>query len=416
MYLNDKQNSLSMKILYAFFLLFLSFSLSAQVGIGNSDPKAQLDISATNREDPAKFDGILIPRIDKFPAENPGADQNGMLVFLSKSVAGTSFGFYFWNSTEAKWKSIVSDAGSSNFFKPGTTQSPNNLTELIYRDASVGIGTDQITSRLQIAIQAGKDLTLKKGLEVDNANSATDNLTTYGIINDNRSQTNGNKYGIKTNVGGVGIGIHYGIFNETYQNTGTNDIYGIFNRVGRTFGAKSNNYGIYSEIGSIQGVGNIYGIYSIAIGDSNSNVYAGYFAGRVGIGATPETDYVLPSSRGTEGQVMITNGTGQVNWANAGFQNYSSTTSSTGDFIITDDIGTLRINNPISGLVIPPSASNKGRIIRLINWPGNSEKSFIFQGGDDLFDVRTNSKILSIKGQQIFTIQSAGNRWILLQQ
>ena len=32
------------------------------------------------------------------------------------------------------------------------------------------------------------------------------------------------------------------------------------------------------------------------------------------------------------------------------------------------------------------------------------------------FDVRTNSKILSIKPQQLFTIQSAGNRWILLDQ
>ena len=112
----------------------------------------------------------------------------------------------------------------------------------------------------------------------------------------------------------------------------------------------------------------------------------------------------------------MTNATGQVSWTNAGVENYSSTTSSTGDFVITDDIGTLRINNQISGLVIPASATNKGRIIRFINWPGNSEKPFIFQGSDDLFDVRTNAKILSIKPQQVFTIQSAGNRWILISQ
>ena len=37
-------------------------------------------------------------------------------------------------------------------------------------------------------------------------------------------------------------------------------------------------------------------------------------------------------------------------------------------------------------------------------------------GSDDLFDVRTNPKVLSIKPQQILTIQSAGNRWILLSQ
>ncbi len=401
----------------AFFLIVCIFICShdfAQVGIGNTDPKAQLDISATNPANPEVIDGILIPRIERFPVTNPGINQNGILVFLNKTVGSYNPGFYYWSSSENKWKAIGSDAASSNFYKPGSSSSPNNIIDQIYRENSIGIGTDQISSRLEIAIASGKDLSLKKGLSVDNANSATDNLTTYGIVNDNRSSTNGTKYGIKTNVGGTGTGIHYGIFNETYQNTGTNDIYGIFNRIGRTFGAKSNNYGIYSEIGTIQGVGNIYGIYSIALGDSNSNVYAGYFAGRLGIGTAPDTDYVLPTVRGLEGQVMMLNASGQASWANAGFENYSSVTSATGNFTISDEIGTLRINDGITGIVLPQASANKGRIIRLINWAGNSEKAFIFQGGDDLFDVRTNSKITSIKPQQLFTLQSAGNRWLLL--
>ena len=396
--------------------LLFSSAIFGQVGIGTSDPKAQLDIVATNVQQPAPIDGILIPRIEKFPEVNPGNDQHGMLVFLNKSVTGFTSGFYYWNALDNKWKSITPEITSANFYKPGTTTSPNNITEPIYRDASLGIGTDQISSRLQVAIASGKDTGLKKGLEVDNANSATDNLTTYGIVNDNRSATNGTKYGIKNNVGGAGTGIHYGIFNETYQNSGTNDIYGIFNRIGRTFGARSNNYGIYSEIGTIQGVGNIYGIYSIATGDANSNVYAGYFAGRVGIGTSPETEYVLPVNRGSEGQVLSQNSNGQVTWANAGYENYSSTTSTSGDYSIGEEVGTLRINNQISGLIFPASALNKGRILRLINWPGNSEKQFVFTGADDLFDPKTNSKVTSIKSNQIFVIQSAGNRWILLDQ
>lgn len=403
-----------MKKLILFSGILLCLNVSAQVGIDTSEPKAQLDVVAHNSVNPEPTDGILIPRIDKFPVVNPGTDQHGMLVFLSKAVSSNSSGFYFWNAKENKWKTLSTDATSANFYKPGTTISPNNITDQIYRENSVAIGTDQVSSRLDVAIVSGKDLSLKKALTVDNANSATDNLTTYGIINDNRSSTNGNKYGIKSNVGGIGTGIHYGYFNEVYQNSGTNDIYGIFNRVGRTFGAKSNNYGIYSEIGTIQGVGNIYGIYSIATGDANSNVYAGYFAGRVGIGTSPDNDYVLPTTRGLEGQVIAINANGQSSWANPGFENYSSTTSTTGNFTITDEIGTLRINDQISAIVLPLSSSNKGRIIRLINWPGNSEKTFAFQGSDDLFDVRTNSKVLSIKPQQVFTIQSAGNRWILL--
>lgn len=395
---------------------FVMPELQAQVGIGTSEPKAQLDIVATSATDPAGIDGILIPRIQRFPVTVPTEDQHGMLVFLSNSVSGFPDGFYFWNATEKKWKAIASETNTANFYKTGTSISPNNITDPIFRDGSMGIGTDQLSSRLQIAIAPGKDTGLKKGLEVDNANSATDNLTTYGILSDNRSATNGNKYGIKNNVGGVGLGIHYGIFNETYQNTGTNDIYGIYNRVGRTFGARSNNYGIYSEIGSIQGVGNIFGIYSIATGDANSNVFAGYFNGRVGIGTSPETEYVLPMNRGSEGQVMSMSPNGQVSWTNAGFENYSSTTSAAAEYAIGDEVGTLRINNQVTGLIIPASAPNKGRIIRLINWPGNAEKLFQFTGGDDLFDPRTNSKITSIKSGQIFTIQSAGNRWILLSQ
>jgi len=404
------------KFFSLFFAGLMVFQLEAQVGIGTSQPKAQLDIVATNTEEPSPIDGILIPRVSRFPVSNPTASQHGMLLFLSKIHSEFPTGFYYWNAPDAKWKPVAPDVNSGNFYKTGSTSSPNNITDPVFREASVGIGTDQISSRLQVAIAPGKDTGLKKGLEVDNANSAVDNLTTYGIVSDNRSATNGNKYGIKNNVGGAGLGIHYGIFNETYQNTGTNDIYGIYNRVGRTFGARSNNYGIYSEIGSVQGVGNIFGIYSIATGDANSNVFAGYFNGRLGIGTSPETDYVLPMNRGSEGQVMSLTSNGQVQWSNAGFENYSSTTSTVADFAIGDEVGTLRVNNQVQSIIFPNSASNKGRILRLINWPGNGEKLLQFAAGDDLFDPRTNSKVLSIKPGQIFTIQSAGNRWILLGQ
>lgn len=388
--------------------------LFSQVGIGTTSPKASLDIAVSDKTNPTGIDGILIPRIEKFPTTNPTAEQHGMLVFLTKALPGFPTGFYYWNATEIKWKSIVSDAASANFYKEGTTASPNNIDDPLFRKGNVAIGTEQATAKLQIAIENINDLAIKKGLEIDNRNSATDNLTTYGFINTNRSTTNGNKYGIKSNVSGDGIGIHYGIFNESFQNTGTNDIYGIFNRVGRTCGAKSNNYGIYSEIGSTTGQGNIYGIYSIAWGDSNSNIFAGYFAGRVGIGNSSADDYILPPVRGKDLQVLVTDDTGNVSWRYNSFQNYSSTTSATGNYVITDDVATLRINNQVSGIVIPEASKNKGRVIVLIGWPGDSFKNFVFTGSDDLYDVTTDSQVTGISGKQVMRIQSAGNRWILL--
>ncbi|MFD1095356.1 hypothetical protein [Salegentibacter chungangensis] len=403
-----------MRSFFTFIALFSVLILNAQVGIGTTTPKASLDIQVADKTNPTNIDGILIPRVEKFPSSNPGADQHGMLIFLSDQFLGNPTGFYYWDAKDSKWKSIISDAGASNFFKDGTLVSPNNIDDPIFRKGNVGIGIENTTAKLQVAVESSKDIAIKKGLEIDNKNPATDNLTTYGIISTNRSTTNGNKYGIKNNVSGDGIGIHYGIFNESFQNTGTNDIYGIFNRVGRTYGAKSNNYGIYSEIGSVTGQGNIYGIYSIAFGDNNSNIFAAYFAGRVGIGNSALDDYVLPATRGKEGQVLVTADTGVVTWRHPGTQNYSSTTSSTGIFTITDDIHTLRINNQVSGLAIPEASKNKGRIIILIGWPGISFKSFSFTGGDDIYDIVNDVSITGISGKQRMMIQSAGNRWILI--
>lgn len=409
----DFKNQVPMK--YAlFFSFFISFTLGySQVGISTSSPQAQLDIVAGSPENPSVIDGILIPRIEKFPTTNPGNAQHGMMVFLKTATTQFPVGFYYWNNTSQKWDPISGISGS-NFYKPGTTTSPNNISDPVFRKGNVGIGTENITAKLQIALNADSDVSIKKVLEIDNSNPATDNLTTYGIISDNRSSTNGNKYGIKNNVGGIGTGIHYGIFNETYQNSGTNEIYGIFNRVGKTFGAKKSNYGIYNEIGTTEGQGTIYGIYSVAIGNSSAKVYAGYFAGKLGIGNTPAEEYIFPAVRGSEGQVLKLDNTGNLNWTYPHFQNYISTTSATGDYVITDEVGTLRINNDVSQLIIPSAKLNQGRIIRLIGWNGIGTKNFIFLNSDDLYDVKTQSSITSISANQIYTIQSAGNRWILL--
>ena len=398
---------------FVLIFLFIPFNAVCQVGINTSSPKAQLDIVSISPDNPLMIDGLLIPRIQKFPVDPPTKDQHGMLVFLNSTLPTQKSGFYFWNNDVSKWESLAGNA-SENFYKPATTVSPGNITDAIFRNGNLGIGTQDITSKLQIALNSTTDAAIKKGLEVDNNNPTVDNLTTYGIISDNRSATNGNKYGIKNNVGGVGIGIHYGIFNETYQNSGTNDIYGIYNRVGKTFGTNSSNFGIYSEIGQTTGTGKIYGVYSVAYGSNPDKVFAGYFAGRLGIGNTPAEEYIFPATRGSSSQSLTLDSTGNMNWTYPNSQNYVSTGSATGDFIITEDVGTLRINNDLSQLIIPPANLNKGRIIRLIGWDGIGNKNFVFSNADNLYDVRNNVNVTSIGANQIFTIQSAGNRWILL--
>lgn len=394
-----------------FLVLLFPFHLFPQVGVGTSSPQAQLDIISNSPDDPNIIDGILIPRINRFPTSQPTQEQHGMMVYLNKDISEFKTGFYFWNHNLKKWEDLGGTSIGA-FYKPGTKTAVQNAEEPAYRPGNLGIGTQEILSKLQIALTGADEV--RRGLDVDNNHPAIDNLASYAIISNNRSASNGAKYGIKNNVSGLGTGIKYGIFNETYQQASTSDMYGIFNRVGRTFGARSNNYGIYSQIGTVQGSGNVYGIYSSALGDHNANVFAGYFAGRLGIGATPEEEYIFPASRGKVDQILSLDNNGNMQWRYSGFRNYSSTTSAVSDFVITDDISSLRINDQVTGIVIPPSSTNKGRIITLIAWKGTKTKPLIFSGSDDLYDVVNDVLITSISGNQILTLQSAGNRWILL--
>jgi hypothetical protein len=76
--------------------VFLGACAYAQVGVRNTDPKAVLDIKASNQGTPLYTDGILVPRIAVFPSTNPGADQTGMLIYLTTTNGLNTPGFYYW--------------------------------------------------------------------------------------------------------------------------------------------------------------------------------------------------------------------------------------------------------------------------------------------------------------------------------
>ncbi len=391
------------------FLLFAP-NIIAQVGINTHDPKAQLDIQIENPTSPLPIDGILIPRVSNFPTTNPTVAQHGMLLFLTTQKEDFSPGFYWWNSTSGNWESLAGKA-TSDFYKVGTTLPATSLDDAIFRKGNVNIGGPSQNVKLKVMIDNQEEHTIRTGLEVENANSTAKNVT-YGIVSSNNTATADKKYGIKSSVSASGIGIHYGIFNEVNQNS-NEEIYGIYNDVGKTFGATKNHYGIYNEIGTAQGNGFVYGIYSTAFGNDPKKVFAGYFAGRVGIGTTGN-DYVLPDVRGSQNQVLMTDADGIVGWKYPNSGTYSSTASNTGAFVIPEETYTLRINNQVNSVLIPDASLNKGRLLYLINWPGNSIKNLDFTGSNDLLDITTNSTVNTIDPGTKYLIQSAGNRWILL--
>ena len=93
----------------------------AQVGINTTTPNALLDIRATSATAPTNTDGLLIPKIDVFPATNPTAAQQGMLLYLTTTSGSNQPGFYYWDNTTTTWVSLK---GSS----AGWQLAGNNVT------------------------------------------------------------------------------------------------------------------------------------------------------------------------------------------------------------------------------------------------------------------------------------------------
>jgi hypothetical protein len=88
-------------------LLSISTVVNAQnLGLGTTTPNARLEIRASNVVTPTNQDGILIPRVDAFPAANPGSNQNGMMIYLTTTAGANLPGFYYWDNSSTTWKAV----------------------------------------------------------------------------------------------------------------------------------------------------------------------------------------------------------------------------------------------------------------------------------------------------------------------
>ena len=88
-------------------ILLVANAIFAQVGINTTTPNAQLEIKSSSEIAPAPTDGLLIPKVNVFPATNPTIAQQGMLVYLTTTVGTNQPGFYFWDNATTNWKPIT---------------------------------------------------------------------------------------------------------------------------------------------------------------------------------------------------------------------------------------------------------------------------------------------------------------------
>ena len=425
-------------LLYSFFFIAVFIQLgNAQVGIGTTTPNAQFDIRSSNQATPSNTDGVLIPKIDVFPATNPTAAQQGMLVYLTTATTfggnPKPIGFYYWNNSPADWIGISSAAnGDHDWYEEGTTTPPNAITDEMFHTGNVAIGKNTADYPLDVVgtnLNATLNVSTTNNInEVFNPNrgiynaytgTSTDDVDlaynfyngsstgvvtgtsnnifssnttsysgtynyifgnqgvhlgvfnnlgdgtsntgvrnmmlnrttssiregilneiynnngigyTYGVHNtlgnDNSGTTshvwglnnsiigtgNSPQYGVSTYVTNSGTGSHFGVYNQLdgSGNSLVNSHYGVYNTLSGA--GVTSKYGTYNFISSTAG-GNHYGVYSSVLKPGITN-FAGYFLGNVSIGTTTLNNYIFPASRGTNGQVMRTDGLGNITWQN----------------------------------------------------------------------------------------------------
>jgi len=130
----------SLKQKIACIIYVFTIGMYSQVGINTTNPRAQLDIVASNQATPSNTDGILIPRIDAFPTTNPGADQDGMLVYLTSAN-----NFYFWDNGTTSWLPFVRQVDDLTDGKSDNDGSENGSS--IYLGVDAGANDDLSNNR-----------------------------------------------------------------------------------------------------------------------------------------------------------------------------------------------------------------------------------------------------------------------------
>ncbi len=345
-------------------LVFFCPKLFSQVGINNTNPNATLDIEASNTATPSNEDGILIPRIDEFPALSPGAAQDGMLVFVTGN-GSASEGFYYWDNGTTSWVLVNGSGSDDDWREIGTANAPDDINDNKYSLGRLNIGGTTIPSATlnvrntnsddRAAMLIDRELTTtsaggsKYGLEVSMDVSALNGY--IGIASSFLGSTISTpSYGFSSSANNATLDSSFTLYDGVFLGaSGSGSLRGL-----NVFMA-SNNTNTATKYGADLYIddalpGTHYGVRSRVL---NSSGYAGYFAGRVELGESLSTGrYFMPGTDGTAGQVMTTDGAGNVTFQTAGSDTdwyvQGGTSASTN---ITDDIytqGNVAIGNTTS--------------------------------------------------------------------
>nr|WP_321233197.1 tail fiber domain-containing protein [uncultured Psychroserpens sp.] len=206
-----------------------------------------------------------------------------------------------------------------DFYEEGTTNSPNSINDDMYTLGNVAIGKttadyaldiEEFTADRGVNVRVNQNDSSNSGIYI--INSSTGNGLHHGVYND-MTIGNGLKFGVRNEMLSNSVQVQ-GVLNNMIGN-GSGSYIGTNNFINAT--GTGTKYGSYTRNSAIA-QGDLYGVYS-DVRRNTGIAFAGFFAGNVAIGTQANTSvtpnyYILPSSRGTNNQIMQTDATGNVNW------------------------------------------------------------------------------------------------------
>ncbi|MDX1461916.1 MAG: hypothetical protein R3359_02580 [Marinirhabdus sp.] len=336
--------------------------------VGTTEPPDAITDNVYRNGDVFIGNGTAIP--GKLAITQSEGNQTAVTINHISNFSGASFPTH----SSLRINSALNNPSTSALAVYGTyidTSPTNSSTGSITASGNwLRFNGDQNMNRADVRQFLGNSSTQDIGSRNDfqntNSSAGMAHLGTYNYFYNN---TSGNKGGLLNTFGNaVGYGLFgnewYGV-NNYFQNDDTTiskiglkntfignalDSYGIYNDWSSASTTVAyNKYGIYTNIPSTA-AGTHYGIYNDVRSTSG---FAAYFLGRVAVGDSETTNYVFPTSRGTNGQVMQTDGSGNVNWVdtssitNAWTLSGNAGTDPSSNFIGTTDSNdlTFRTNN-----------------------------------------------------------------------
>ena len=342
---------------------------SGDVGFGNSNPTYKVHVTENTA---AETRAIYVDKDDN--TTNP---TEGIYVAKTSNGTGRNHGYY----------ANVNGTGNGNRYGVYTDISGTGTGQKygIFNELNSNTAGSQYAVRNWVRGESGNN---QFGVfnNMDSANTAD----IYGVYNGMRVTNASNMYGVYNEfltanssttltagirnrfTGGTpGAEGFAGIYTD-FDLAEDGTFYGVRNQYSNTSTGTGTKYGSYNIIPSGAG-GTHYGVYSNV---TKSGSYAGYFLGRLSVGTTAANSYIFPASRGTNGQVITTNGAGILSFSSITQEN---TTASNG---ITETGNDIRLG----GTLTQDTNINYGNFDTRFNL--NNQGDFIIQdNGTGVFEI-----------------------------